>query len=357
VETRIEKATGVYIHFPFCRRCCFYCHFVKHPYEQEPADAYIRALIREIRLKTNHGLVIDSIYFGGGSPSLLSGSQLGEIMEELSRHYRISRDAEISLEANPEDIEPQKLKEFVSLGINRLSLGVQSFNCHDLDYLGRNHTIDQSLEAIGHARSAGLENLNIDFIISLPGQTRVRLEENFTRAAQLEIPHISAYILEGVMEGEEKDRRDHELYFFTREFLGNLGYDHYEVSNFSKGPARRSRHNLKYWQNLEYMALGLGASGFEESRDYKNYADFPSYYQSIEEGKLPIQESSFPDLKIRRIVMGLRLFQGIHRSAFEDYPGPLEMLLANGVLIRSGKNLAVAPEKMLLLNEILTYFL
>lgn len=351
----MTTGTGLYIHIPFCKRTCFYCHFVKTKYDSAMTSRYVDALATEITLKKNSGLLIDSIYFGGGSPSLLSENQLTTIMDAVHRNFKVAEDVETTLEVNPDDVDVSSLRMLKRAGINRLSIGTQSFLAGDLDYLKRTHSAGQSLSAVENALNEGFDNLNIDYIISLPGQTAESLRENFQLLERLPIPHISAYILEGVIEGEEKNERDHELYFFTKQQLNDLGYEHYEVSNYSK-PGSRSRHNLKYWTGKSYLAVGLSASGYEGGRDYKNVDDFDIYFQKIAEGSLPLQRMEPPDIDLRRIIMGLRLLEGIPVRYFESFGEPLNFLESNGILIRRKGNIAVEPEKILMLNEILTYF-
>lgn len=360
METRVTGPVlppiGLYIHIPFCRRECFYCHFTRFPFQEELAGRYIRALIKEIDLYTGRGYRVDTLYFGGGSPSLLDAADLQAVISALRGTFTFDPGSEFSLEMNPEDVTPGKLRQLKDLGVNRLSLGVQSFHAADLLYLRRTHTVEQGKAALKAALAAGFDNLNLDFIISLPGQTGAILEKNFILADEYGIPHISAYILEGVDGQEERENRDHELYFYTREILHSLGYGHYEVSNYSRRQEDRSRHNLKYWQNREYIGLGLSASGFLAGIDYKNHDDFPAYFSAIENGRLPIKEETCHDPDLRRIVMGLRLLEGLPAAIFQSYPEQLSELLADGFLVERGNRIAVHPERILLLHELLTRF-
>jgi len=355
------KHTGIYIHIPFCKRKCFYCHFVKGQYDAEAIEKYTDALVNEFRIKANdNGAVdavdaIDTIYIGGGSPSLLSESQVAKIAAGLYKYFPVAANLEFTIELNPEDVAPAKLKSLRNAGINRLSIGTQSFVPADLHYLKRTHSVQQSLAAVENALDAGFSNINIDFIISLPTQTKKTLANNLSILERINIPHISAYILEEVEEGEEKNLRDEALYFFTAAYLNSLGYIHYEVSNFSK-KGSQCRHNLKYWENKDYIGVGLSASGYENGLDYKNTANFEEYFEKVNAGCLPRAEVNRGDANFRGIVVGLRLLEGIPVTHFAKYPGELELLLSNGFLIRKGNNIAVAPGKILLLNEILTYF-
>jgi oxygen-independent coproporphyrinogen-3 oxidase len=355
----MKKKVGVYIHIPFCRRRCFYCHFVKFKYRERAVGRYVQALTREIGLRADTRYRVDTLYLGGGSPSLLKASQVAAIREAIGHAFALDPEAEITLEANPEDVTPEKLQSYRQLGINRLSIGIQSFVPEDLVYLKRNHSVAQGIEAVQKALSAGLSNLNVDFIIGLPGQTKKTITRSLSTLKQIPVPHVSAYLLEGVKEekaGEEK--RDHELYHFTRQSLIDLGYRHYEVSNFAR-PGFPSRHNLKYWENKDYLGIGAAAAGYEYRRDYKNVADLGKYFHYLDRGLLPVEEYDAKDPRLRKIIMGLRLVKGISEKNFKShqYRDALDFLLSGGFLIRRGQNIAVAPDKVLLLNEILSYFL
>jgi oxygen-independent coproporphyrinogen-3 oxidase len=351
-----RQKIGIYIHIPFCKRGCFYCHFFKRGYDPDLVDKYTRAVAAEIRLRTNPGYVVDSIYIGGGSPSLLQERLVAVVMGAVNDHFKMAPSVECSLEANPEDVSENKLRCWKELGINRLSIGTQSFIQEDLNYLKRTHDVSQSLKAIENALKMGFSNINTDFIISLPTQTRETLKDTFSVLKNYHIPHVSAYLLEEVEESEEKSTRDNDLYFFTRDFLGQLGYIHYEVSNFSR-TGFQSRHNLKYWKNESYIGIGLSAAGYENGSDYKNTIDFDEYFEKINQGKLPQVEIDASDDNVRAIVMGLRLLEGISIDYFNDCPEELEFLLSNGFLVRRDGRIAVNPGKLLLLNEILIYFL
>lgn len=347
--------TGLYLHIPFCKRKCFYCHFVKGTYNDELAERYIEALAIEIQLRNKSGDTIDTVYIGGGSPSLLSEKQVAAVVDTIYKYFNIHDSIEFTIEVNPEDVTKKKLNVYREAGINRLSIGTQSFCPADLRYLKRTHGVGQSLAAVEAALETGFSNINLDFIISLPTQDKKTLAENFSILQRYDIPHISAYILEDVEEGEEKTARDNELYFFTVEHLAGLGYGHYEVSNFCK-PGFHSGHNRKYWENESYIGVGLSASGYENGVDYGNARSFKGYFGKLGAGLLPRVEVTRRDVNLRGIVMGLRLLEGIPGRCFGRYPEPLEFLLSNGLLIRKKGNIAITPEKILLLNEILTYF-
>lgn len=359
------KKAGLYIHFPFCRRACFYCHFFKKTYDKELVDQYIKYLLEEIRLRKNRELVQDSVYVGGGSPSLLTAAQLAAIMEAVVINFRLGNNAEITLEANPEDLSAPQLEEFRRAGVNRLSIGVQSFQELDLRCLKRNHSASQSVLAVELALAGGFANFSLDLIIGLESQTLKSMELNFRTIEKFKPAHVSVYILEGVpskrpplgrVPRAAADERDTRLYFQARQSLLNMGYQHYEVSNYCL-PGKSSRHNLKYWHMEPYVGLGPSAAGFLEGEDYRNCPDLNKYSAALRNGKLPQVKTRQMDPDKRRIITGLRLLEGLPASAFKSFTAPTNFLLAEGFLVRNGKKIAVPAEKILLLNEILGYFI
>ncbi len=205
------------------------------------------------------------------------------------------------------------------------------------------------------ARDAGFSDISLDLIIGLETQTPASLELNFRRIEEFKPAHVSVYILEGVPR-PAADERDARLYFQARQILLGLGYCHYEVSNFCR-PGKASRHNLKYWRDQPYIGIGPGAAGFLAGMDYRNCSDLKKYGAAVVAGKLPQIRTGQMDPALRRIITGLRLLDGIPGSAFKLFPAPTDFLLAEGFLVRRGRNLAVPPEKILLLNEILGYFI
>jgi oxygen-independent coproporphyrinogen-3 oxidase len=349
------KKAGLYIHFPFCRRACFYCHFFKKKFSQTAADIYMEYLLQEIKLRKKPELILDSVYYGGGSPSLLTVQQLRILMATVNRNFNLTANTEITLETNPEDITKQQLEAFRNLGINRLSIGVQSFQENDLRCLKRNHCATQSILAVELARDAGFVNINLDLIIGLESQTARSMDLNFRYIEKFKPNHLSVYILEGVPR-IENNNRDARLYFQARQSLLNMGYQHYEVSNFCL-PGKASRHNLKYWQTQPYISLGPSAAGYLDGVDYRNSSDLKKYGSSIQVGELPLVKTKQLDPVKRKIITGLRLLKGIPVSAFKPFATAVDFLLVEGFLVRRGRNLAVPPEKILLLNEILSYFI
>jgi oxygen-independent coproporphyrinogen-3 oxidase len=329
---------------------------VKYPYSSAYSDQYITAVNKEIGLKSPKNYQIDSVYFGGGTPSLLEKNQIFSILNSLHKHYSIKETAEITIECNPEDLSKEKFRSLKSLGFNRLSIGVQSFVKEDLKYLCRNHNELQSERAIGEALESGFTNLNIDFIIGIPNQNTVSLDKNFSYLRKYKIPHISCYLLE-IDEGyNSTSKNEQKLYHYTRNVLKSHGYIHYEVSNFCR-PGFESLHNLKYWKNKDYIGIGLSASGYENDIDYKNVNAMNEYLMMISRNILPVKESQKFDQELRKIVVGLRLINGIPISNFTNFKKELELLISNDLLRKNNLNVYVNPQQILLLNEILINFL
>ena len=351
------KPAGLYIHFPFCRRRCFYCHFRRFAFHEDDVCVYLAALSEEIARRGNFEFLVDSIYFGGGSPSLLGARELEAIRTALSRGFRLTVTPEITLEANPEEVNACSLDQWLGAGINRLSIGVQSFADSDLRFLKRGHDARQGRLAVEEALACGFIDVNLDFIIGLPTQTGPSLARNLKQAAALGVSHLSVYILEGVKTGaaERQESRERRLYFQAREMLLALGYEHYEVSNYAR-PGQACRHNLKYWQSQPYVGLGVSAAGFENNIDYRNTLSLKRYRECLATGRLPVAKLIRLDPAQRRIVSGLRLLEGLPAGAFKPFPDTTQFLLENGFLERRGRNIAVPTEKILLLNEILSYF-
>lgn len=352
----MRKFASIYIHFPFCKRKCFYCHFTKFNYEKELVDKYLNYLVKEIQIRSNLNYKIDTIYFGGGSPSLLDKKQISIITNAIYKYFNIENNAEITIEANPEDVTYKKLNYIKKIGVNRLSIGIQSFVKKDLVFLKRNHNVKQSIQAIENALNAGFSNINLDFIIGLPVQTKKTLEHNFLKLKDFEIPHVSAYILEEVKKDKYSENRDNELYFFTKNYLESIGYIHYEVSNFSK-KGFQSKHNLKYWKDKNYIGIGLSASSYENNIDYRNFDNFDNYFNKIENKKIPYKESKTIEHDKRRIITGLRMIDGISIENFKNHKNALNFLISNNFLVKKKSEVAVNPDKILVLNEILTFFL
>ncbi len=289
--------SGFYIHIPFCERKCIYCDFYSVE-DRSSIDRFLEALIAEMisTAPLVQKLDFETIYVGGGTPSLLTPQQLEKIFNTISAHYPIQKNPEITLEANPGTVTIEKLRGYRALGVNRISFGIQSFHDDELRFLGRIHSVEQAVESIAFARKAGFRNIGIDLMISLPGQTIQKLGHSLEQAVGLDPQHISAYSV-SIEKGTPLHRmvemgqvspispdQDADVYEFTMEYLDNHGYEHYEVSNYAR-PGFHSRHNSNYWNHTPYRGFGPSAHSFHESKRWWNIADVNSYCDRLLNGK------------------------------------------------------------------------
>ena len=370
------KPLGLYIHIPFCKSKCIYCDFYSLPRAEDRMDRYVSALCRQLaeiaQRTTAH--TVDSVYLGGGTPSYLGEKRLRRILKTVKKHYHLSRDAEITLEANPDSAgDWRALRSLRRAGMNRLSLGVQSADDGLLRALGRPHTFAQAEEAAAAARRARIRNLSLDLIYGLPGQDLTGWKDTLERAAALEPEHLSCYGLK-VEEGtplwdmQEKmdlpdDDAQADMYLWTVERLGALGYEQYEISNFAR-PGRASRHNMKYWTLCEYAGFGPGAHSDLGDVRYAYLRSLDTYCAGVEAGVSVLESSEHipsRERDIEYVMLGLRLTQGISRQEFENrYRLPfapiqsvLERFRATGHAALAGERWRLTPEGFLVSNQII----
>lgn len=370
------KPLGLYIHIPFCKSKCIYCDFYSLPRAEDRMDRYVSALCRQLaeiaQRTTAH--TVDSVYLGGGTPSYLGEKRLRRILKTVKKHYHLFRDAEITLEANPDSAgDWRALRSLRRAGMNRLSLGVQSADDGLLRTLGRPHTFAQAEEAAAAARRARIRNLSLDLIYGLPGQDLAGWKDTLERAAALEPEHLSCYGLK-VEEGtplwdmQEKmdlpdDDAQADMYLWTVERLGALGYEQYEISNFAR-PGRASRHNMKYWTLCEYAGFGPGAHSDLGDVRYAYLRSLDTYCAGVEAGVSVLESSEHipsRERDIEYVMLGLRLTQGISRQEFENrYRLPfapiqsvLERFRATGHAALAGERWRLTPEGFLVSNQII----
>lgn len=291
---------SLYLHLPFCVRKCRYCDFLSGPYDAAVRRRYLRALETEIRLSAetfgngNERLSVDTVFLGGGTPSLLDADELAHLMAVLSESFRILPGAEITMECNPGTVDREKLLAFREAGINRLSIGVQSFRDEELKLLGRIHTAEEARQCVLDARWAGFDNISLDLISALPGQSIGQWMESLREAAALAPEHISAYSLiledgtplkEAALQGKlprlPDEDEDRKMYHETRSFLAEHGYHRYEISNYAK-KGFESRHNSGYWTGHPYLGLGIGAASFYAGCRWSHTRSMTSYLQALE---------------------------------------------------------------------------
>ncbi len=326
---------GIYIHVPFCKKACHYCNF-HFSTQQQLKPEMVKAIGTEASLRKDFiQEPINTIYFGGGTPSLLSVSELDFILTTLKDHYTVVADAEITLEANPDDISAEKLNQWFKSGINRLSIGIQSFFEEDLQWMNRAHNALQAKDCIEQARIAGFRNLTIDLIYGTPGLTNERWQENIQTALSLNIPHLSCYALtvepntaldHMVRKGQKKDvDTDLQATHFNilTQTLLAAGFEHYEISNFAK-PGFRSQHNSSYWQGNPYLGLGPSAHSFDGAfiRQW-NISNNPLYISSLQQGIVPFESETLTTTqKINEYLMtSLRTIEGISLSFLQNHWG------------------------------------
>jgi oxygen-independent coproporphyrinogen-3 oxidase len=312
---------GLYLHIPFCEHKCIYCDFYSIEALQ-PIDEFVNLLKREIGLYApyGHAETFSTVFFGGGTPSLLKPQVIGELIALLGNTFRLDPGSEITLEANPGTVDLEKLRQYRRAGVNRVSFGIQSFFDDDLRFLTRIHTGDQAIRSVRMAQAAGFDNVSLDLIFALPGQTPDRWERNLRQAVELGPRHISAYSLI-VERGTPLSRMvaakqvsplpiesEAEMYEFTMKFLGESGYEHYEVSNYAL-PGYRSRHNGNYWNHTNYLGFGPSAHSFWQNRRWWNVANLRSYCSGICDNRLPVdgeETLTQSELFDESVMLGLR---------------------------------------------------
>ena len=321
-----KPALGLYIHIPFCKAKCAYCDFYSLAHSEEKMDAYMAALLRHLEEVAPRaaGMQVDTVYFGGGTPSYLGAARLCRILQTVLRRYDVARDAEITLEANPDSAGDWKeLRKLRRAGFNRLSLGVQSTDDALLRRIGRVHTYEQVQQAVMAARKAKFTNLSLDLIYGLPGQTMEDWQRTLADAVALGPEHLSCYGLK-LEEGTPlwrqtltlpDDDAQADMYLYTVAALGEMGYEQYEISNFAKS-GKESRHNLKYWRMEEYAGFGPGAHSDFGGVRYGYVRDIDSYIA----GRLVLSESETDSTLARDyeyVMLSLRTAAGIDRQTFE----------------------------------------
>ena len=364
-----KKTLGIYIHIPFCVRKCKYCDFLSGPASKQTQDEYVAMLLKEIDqyaslLKERK---TDTIFFGGGTPSILDGNVIFMIMEKIRRLGEISEDAEISIEANPGTVTEEKLQWWKKAGINRISFGLQSADNEELKKLGRIHTWEAFVENYQLARKCGFENINVDLMSALPGQTVESWKETMEKVTALNPEHISAYSLiieEGtpffeaygehpeLLPTEEDERA---MYYETKTFLAFKGYERYEISNYAK-PGYECRHNLSYWERVDYLGLGLGAASLLGNVRKSNQTQLAEYLKGNFEG----EEEILSEISAMEeyFFLGLRKMQGVDITPYEEqYKVVVDKLMQEGLLERQGNRICLTELGIDVSNYVMSEFL
>jgi len=373
---------GLYLHFPFCISKCPYCDFNSYQLENDnQISSYISALYQEItayskKFKKSN---IKTIYLGGGTPTILSGIQICNILEFCKDKFTIDKNAEITIEANPGTLDGKKLKLLIKSGINRLSLGGQSFNDLFLEKLGRIHNTQEIIDSYYLAREAGFNNINIDIMFALPDQTTEDLQDTLKKAVFLKSDHLSLYNLT-IKPGTEyyKDYKrgklnlptedeDFDMYSWAINYLEENGFEHYEIANFAR-PHKRSMHNLIYWQNKPYLGIGAGAYSFIRGYRYMNYENPARYVKEVMSGKLPVDNGEKISLRkrmIETIILGLRTKDGVgykkYKTRFgvdlnDTFPQQINKLVTLELLQKDNCKIKLTRKGIFLANTVFREF-
>ncbi len=362
---------GIYLHFPFCRSKCPYCDFYSVTVGSFDTARFYESLIREIELaavswkKTG----IDTIFFGGGTPSLAEPAALAKVIDAINTNFEVDPAAEITFECNPESVDPSKLESYRKCGVNRLSIGVQSFCDEELKRLGRIHDAGQAEMALKAARQAGFANFSLDLIYGIPGQTFSSWTESLRRALSFDPPHLSAYCL--TLEGGTpmqiqaaagsldipSETMQAGFYDILLDTVEESPLRRYEISNFAR-PGNEARHNLKYWQGLPYLGLGPAAHSYDGIKRWGNVADIAEYCAAIESGRLPIAHSEEIDLALRlkeRTMLGLRLAEGVPYAEIEpaiDVEQTNELIRRGLIVLTDDGRLKITRKGLFVCDEI-----
>jgi oxygen-independent coproporphyrinogen-3 oxidase len=387
LELQTIMFTRLYIHIPYCRQKCSYCAFFSQECSGDELDRYTGLLQQEMLLaagRTAPRSKLDSIYFGGGTPSLLDPQQVADLLNQAENLFGLAAGAEVTLEANPGTIDFQRLAGFRQAGINRLSLGIQSFDDRMLRTLGRIHSAQQAREAFTAARRAGFENIGLDLIHALPGQTGALWLAELRQALQLAPEHLSIYgltIEEDTPFAAQYDSDSPllpdedlaaEMFETADEFLEARGYEHYEIANYAR-TGFRSRHNSGYWKRDGYLGLGAGAHSFLRDAGFgtrfSNAADLDEYCTALQRGSLPrrdIQPLARADAMAEYLFLGLRMAEGVQFSEFKEEFGTgireifgqeITPLLEQGLLAEDSSGIRLTRRGMLLSNQVFQRFL
>lgn len=377
-----QMKRSAYIHIPFCEHICYYCDFNKVFLEGQPVDDYIQALLKEIRLTRQLDSVkeLETVYIGGGTPTSLSAKQLDVLLAGVREELPFTDDKEFTVEANPGDLTPEKLQVMKAYGVNRLSMGVQTFDDQLLKKIGRKHTAEDVYQTMAFLEKEAFTNVSIDLIYALPGQTLAGFQDTLRRAIELDLPHYSLYslILENktmfmnwVRQGRlELPEQEEEALMFEETIVAmeKAGRYQYEVSNFAIA-GKESQHNLAYWNNDHYYGFGAGASGYLGDTRYKNHGPIQHYLAPLRENQLPIVEKeklTINNQMEEEFFLGLRKKNGVSKQKFlkkfglsaeQVYGMQIEQLIARGLLVEKQGFLQLTEQGLFVGNDVFEAFL
>lgn len=359
---------GIYIHVPFCAKKCSYCDFYSVCYTKMQAELYCNAVLRNIRHYADKSTVVDTVYFGGGTPTLLAPEHISAFIDEIKNCFTLAENTEITIEANPNTLSPERLQKLRETGINRLSIGVQSMNNSELKFLGRNHTAERAEKAVLDAVNAGFENISCDLMLALPNQSAESLTDSVNILTELPIRHISAYILKieentpfncpEIRDILPDDDTTADLYLTMVKLLNQKGFLQYEVSNFAK-KGFESRHNCRYWKCLEYLGIGSSAHSCYKG---KRFAVKPDLQAFIDSPVQPVEITDESPCGFEEYAMlRLRLAEGLnlsdvesHRSELVKKITPLEKA---GYIKYNGENISLTEKGFLMSNSVIEYLI
>jgi len=360
---------GLYIHFPFCLKKCSYCDFYSIEKQDELVPQFIDALHKEIGLYSatrREDASIGTIYLGGGTPSLLPEEEIAAVLDAVALSFPVRPDPEITIETNPGTLSLNKLTFYREIGINRISIGMQSIHEDELELLGRVHNSVEGIDAIRMARKAGFDNINTDLIYGLPGQILTKWQETLEKIITLSPDHISAYTLtwdnetrmgeqirSGILPYPDEDVIT-DMYLATSEFLTRHGFEHYEISNFAK-PGFRCRHNEGYWTGEPYFGLGPSAHSYLDNKRFWNVPDVHEYIEFLSENRAPLsgEETLDPDQQaLERLALGLRTREGVSLSKLSNKQLIIRELVQSGFATEQNGRLSLSSRGFLLADEI-----
>jgi len=378
---------GVYVHIPFCVRKCAYCDFASEGLDESGGLSVARRYVDALGIETDmramsaefHGAPVETIYFGGGTPTILPAEWVAEVLGRLRNRFAVDDGAEVTIEANPGTVDEGEIAALLAAGVNRLSLGVQSFSDETLRTLGRVHTAEDAREAIAAARRAGCVNISLDLMYGVPGQSLDEWRESLAAAVGCGVEHVSAYAL-AVESGTALEARigrgelvppDDDLaadmYGAARDILGEAGFEHYEISNFAR-PGLACRHTRRYWADDEYLGLGASAHSFRGGVRWNNTADLRVYTEWLERGRLPVVRAEALSVRGRvgeMLMVGLRRAEGVSEEEvrrrcgvgpWEVFEEGIRRLCGEGLLIAESGRLWIPRERWMVSNEVLMEF-
>ncbi len=386
-----SRKIEIYIHIPFCVKKCAYCDFLSCPADDETKEKYVQALCREIEWSKDRlrEYLVDTVFIGGGTPSILREKYISVILDALRSVAKVSDDAEITIECNPGTLTMEKLEAYKNAGINRISLGLQSANDKELKTIGRIHNYDEFKKSFNLARLAGFKNVNVDLMSALPGQTLDSYKDTLAKVVTLNPDHISAYSLivedntqlkdmvesgEVALPSEDEER---EMYYYTKEFLGRTGYKRYEISNYAKD-GYECRHNIGYWERVEYLGFGIGAASLYKGERFSNTSDVNKYMHILENEDVMNADEIWDALNENTetltqndemeefMFLGLRKSDGVSKSDFEDefgrdinsvYGNVIEKLISQDLLCESDDRIILTDKGIDISNIVLANFL